>query len=315
MWRLLLLLFATNACEKDRNYRGNIIGTNNVQPAMQMQLSGQVQTVVLEHSLSASALLVIGKQKKHCHGVLVANGKYPRIITSRKCFAAADEKLDRNLCLHTHAYFNFSLPDRVLHERRCRTNSLIASRRYDLATFQLQKRLPPPHQAIPIWHGAIPRYREAFLLHYPHLIYNSFSPAHSVALLAAQNKYYPIAAVTATDCVTLGRPHSTAWKHIPFGMAHNCDMTKGSLGGALIDRHSGHLLGLAWGGMTVQSYGQPLGKRRSHLLGLPWWGTTPQRHHRAQPINLALSAPYLRAFYAPCNQDWLVRQFNRCARP
>ena len=204
--------------------------------------------------------------------MLITNEKYPRIITSRRCFVDVDQQLNHNLCLHTRAYFNFSLPGRVMRERRCRTNSLIASRRYDLATFQLQKRLPPPHQAIPIWHGAIPRYRDAFLLHHPHLIYNSFSPTRSVALLAAQNKYYPIAAISAADCSTLGRPRAAAWANIPFGIAHSCDMTKGSLGGALIDLHSGHLLGLAWRGMT------------------------PKLGHRAQPINLALSAPYLRTF-------------------
>lgn len=271
MWTLVLLLVAL-ACEKDQVYQGNIIGVNDVQPATQLLTSGQMQATVLERSLSASAFLVIGKHKRHCHGMLVTNGKYPRVLTSRRCFAAASEKLDRNLCLHTRVYFNFSLPDKTLQERRCRTNSLIASRRYDLATFQLHKRLPPQHRAIPIWHGTIPKYREAFLLHHPHLIYNSFSPTRSVALLTAQSKYYPIAAITATDCSIIGRPRAANWQNVPFGLAHNCDMTKGSLGGALIDLHSGHLLGLAWGGIT------------------------PKTRRRAQPINLALSAPYLRIF-------------------
>ncbi|MDE3269084.1 MAG: hypothetical protein OYH77_02240 [Pseudomonadota bacterium] len=285
MWTLIAIVFIVVACEKSPVYRGNIIGTNNVQPAAKIQSSGQMRPVVFERSIAASAFLVIGKQKKHCHGVLITNGKYPRVITSRRCFAEAGQTLDRSLCLHTRAYFNFSLPGRALHDRRCRTNSLIASRRYDLATFQLHAPLPPSHQALPIWHGAIPKYRDAFLLHYPHLIYNSFSPTHSVALLTAQSKYYPVAAITASDCTILGRPRSLAWADVPFGLAHNCDMTKGSLGGALIDLHSGHLLGLAWGGMTKH---EPRGFRRL----LVW--SRPKPH--VQQINLALSAPYLRIF-------------------
>lgn len=260
MTRLWLTLLVLMACEVQRqplSRRGNIIGDNEIVPVAVAQEAGQVDTAVLQRSLGAAALLVtaIGDKYRHCFGSLLpaAEGEQqPRIITNRHCFAAARQQLPAKACARTSVYFNFSQPDAPLLGRRCLLGSLRTHASADLAIFTLQRELPPQHRPFMLWKGAIPAQREAFLLHYPHVIHSFSSPARSVSLLSGTRLYFPITAVSADDCVVKGRPKKGLWRLVPFGLAHRCDMTKGSSGAALIDFKTGKLLGISWGGLKLQ---------------------------------------------------------------
>ena len=260
MTRLLLTLLVLVACEVQRqplSRRGNIIGDNEIVPVAVAREAGQVDAEVLQRSLGAAALLVtaVGSRYRHCFGSLLpaAEGEQlPRIITNRHCFATTREQLPTTACARTSVYFNFSQPDTTLLGRRCLRGSLRAHTSADLAIFTLRRELPPLHQPFTLWKGTIPAQREAFLLHYPHVIHSFSSPARSVNKLSGTRLYFPITAVSADGCIVKGRPKKGLWRLVPFGLAHSCDMTKGSSGAALIDFDTGKLLGVSWGGLKLQ---------------------------------------------------------------
>ena len=259
--RLLLTLLILLSCEVPRRQplsrRGNIIGANEIVPVAVAQEARQVDAAVLSHSLGAAALLVtaMGGRYRHCFGSLLpaaGDQQRLRIVTNRHCFAAAREPLPASACARTRVYFNFSLPDTPLLERRCLRDSLRTHDSADLAIFTLQRELPSPHRPFTLWQGEIPVPREAFLLHYPHVIHSAAAPARSVSRLSGTRLYFPIMAVSADGCVIKGRPKRGLWRLVPFGTAHSCDMTKGSSGAALIDFDTGKLLGISWGGLKLQ---------------------------------------------------------------
>ena len=254
--------------------RGKIIGVNNISKVQVVKESGQVDAHVLAVGLKASALLVIGAEKRSCYGALIAGGDRPRILTSRQCFttARAQERIDTTLCDKTWVYFNFSLKGEELVERRCHQGTLYTSIQSDLAVFSLRQRLPDSHRPFRIWRGEIPVGQETFLLHYPYVLHDYSAPSRSVTYLPQQQKYFPILAVSADDCNVYGRPKHGVWSKIPFGLAHSCDMTKGSNGAALVDFNSGQLLGIGWGGLQL----------------------VPTR--RSSKVNLATSAEHLLVF-------------------
>ena len=258
LWLTSLILLSCAITQRQSlSRRGNIIGANEIVPVAVAREAGQVDTAVLTHSLSAAALLVTATEGRyrHCFGSLLpaADGtQLLRIITNRHCFAAAREQLPASACTRTSAYFNFSQPDAPLLGRRCLHGSLRTHDSADLAIFTLRRELPPQHRPFTLWKGAIPVPREAFLLHYPHVIHNAASPARSVHRLLGTRLYFPIMAVSADGCVVKGRPKRGLWRLVPFGTAHSCDMTKGSSGAALIDFDTGKLLGISWGGLKLQ---------------------------------------------------------------
>ena len=280
MPKLLFTLLVLLSCEAQRqplSRRGNIIGINEIVPVAVAREAGQVDAALLTRSLGAAALLVtvVGSKYRHCFGSLlpaVEGEQQPRIITNRHCFAAAREQLPASACARTSVYFNFSQPDAPLLGRGCLRGSLRTHDSADLAIFTLRHELPPQHRPFTLWKGVIPAQREAFLLHYPHVIHNFSSPARSVSQLPGTRRYFPITAVSADGCVVKGRPEKGLWRLVPFGMAHSCDMTKGSSGAALIDFETGKLLGISWGGLRLQ-----IGKI-------------------TKKVNFAVSADFLRKF-------------------
>ena len=257
---LACLLVLLPACQAERQplaRHGNIIGINEIVPVAVARESGQVQDTILTRSLSATALLVtvVNNRYVHCLGSLLPaaqHGQNPRIITNRHCFANARTPLTAMACTRTSVYFNFSQPHTPLIGRRCLPGSLRAHVAADLAIFTLQRQLPPHHRPFKLWKGSVPAAREAFLLHYPHVIHSFAAPARSVSKLPGTRLYFPITAVSADGCVVKGRPRKGLWRLIPFGMVHSCDMTKGSSGAALIDFQTGQLLGVSWGGLSLR---------------------------------------------------------------
>ena len=277
LWITLLIMLACEVQRQPLSRRGNIIGVNEIAPVAVAREAGQVDAAILQRSISAAALLVtvVGKKYRHCFGSLLpaAEGETrPRIITNRHCFAATHAPLPAKACARTSVYFNFSQPDAPLLGRRCALGSLRAHAGSDLAIFTLRRPLPPSQRPFVLWQGAVPAAREAFLLHYPHIIHDFASPARSVHLLTGTSHYFPITAVSADGCIVKGRPKRGLWRLVPFGMAHSCDMTKGSSGAALIDFQTGKLLGVSWGGLKLQ-----VGKI-------------------TKKINFAVSADFLRKF-------------------
>ena len=260
MLRTMLTLLVLLSCEVPRqplSRRGNIIGVNEIVSVAVAREAGQVDADILTHSLSAAALLVtvVGGKYRHCFGSLLPatqGEQQQRIITNRHCFAAAREQLPTEACARTSVYFNFSQPDTPLLGRRCAIGSMRTHVGADLAIFTLHRSLPPSQHPFILWQGEVPAAREAFLLHYPHVIHNFASPARSVSQLPDTSRYFPITAVSADGCVVKGRPEKGLWRFIPFGMVHSCDMTKGSSGAALIDFETGKLLGVSWGGLKLQ---------------------------------------------------------------
>ena len=294
VWLILLVLLS---CERQRqplSRRGNIVGINEIVPVAVARETGQVDAAVLARSLTATALLVttVGNRYKHCLGSLLPaarQGGKPRIITNRHCFAPPRASLPVSACARTSVYFNFSQPKTILIGRRCLPGSLRTHAGADLAIFTLKRALPPQHRPFTLWKGAIPPQREAFLLHYPHVIHSFASPARSVSRLPGTRRYFPITAVSADGCVVRGRPKKGLWRLIPFGMAHSCDMTKGSSGAALIDFTSGKLLGVSWGGLKLQ-----VGKI-------------------TKKVNFAVSADFLAKFIAnqPLHDEHTLKKYLR----
>ena len=297
MTKLLLTWLVLLSCEVPRpslSRRGNIIGVNEIVPVAVAREAGQVDAAVLTRSLSAAALLVtlVRGRYRHCFGSLLpaAEGEQPpRIITNKHCFAAAREQLPASSCARTSVYFNFSQPEATLLGRRCLPGSLRTHDSADLAIFTLRRELPPPHRPFTLWKGVIPAQHAAFLLHYPHVIHSFSSPARSVSQLPGTRHYFPITAVSADGCVVKGRPKQGLWRLVPFGMAHSCDMTKGSSGAALIDFDTGKLLGISWGGLKLQ-------------VG-----------NITQKVNFAVSADFLRKFIdnEPLHDEGALREALR----
>lgn len=257
---LTVFLLLAVSCQQQRkplSRHGNIIGANEIVPVGFALEAGQVHAEIMHRSLAAAALLVTVVDNKylHCFGSLLPaarEGSNPRIITNRHCFTKSRQELPTSACARTTVYFNFSQPDTELLGRKCQRGSLRVHVGADLAIFTLHRKLPPQHRPFVLWEGKVPPQREAFLLHYPHVIHNFASPARSVEHLPGTRSYFPITAVSADGCVIKGRPERGLWRLIPFGMAHSCDMTKGSSGAALVDFETGKLLGVSWGGLKLQ---------------------------------------------------------------
>ncbi len=291
IWLITLLLLSCEAPRQLLSRHGNIIGINEIVPVAVAKEAGQVDAAVLRRSLNAAVLLVIATKNeyKHCFGSLLPAAKgeqQPRVVTNRHCFASARARLPATACAHTSAYFNFSQPETPLLGRRCARGSMRAHAGADLAIFKLQRKLPPSQQPLALWRGTIPPQREAFLLHYPHVIHNLAAPARSVQQLPGTTHYFPITAVSADGCVVQGRPKKGLWRLVPFGMTHSCDMTRGSSGAALLDFTTGKLLGVSWGGLKLQ-------------IG-----------NITQKINFAISADFLRKFIdnEPLHDDEILKK-------
>ena len=282
---MLAVLFVTSvSCQRYRNpisRAGNIIDENDIVPVSVALESGQVSEQILNRSLRAVALVVTAD--KHCIGSLVRGSRTKgkrkrnnlRIITNQHCFVADGRReLHQGVCATTRVYFNFAQAEKPLSLNGCKQGSLRSHFASDLVIFTLNKKLASIHRPFVLWGGQVPAGREAFLLHYPNVIHNLSSPGRSVALLPSVRKYFPILAVSSEGCEVMGRPQQGLWSKLPFGMAHSCDMTKGSDGAALIDLQTGRLLGISWGGLKIK-------------LG-----------EITQKINFSTSADFLRRFMA-----------------
>ena len=257
---VIVILLAGIGCQRHRNpisRAGNIIDENDIVPPAVALESGQVPAKILNRSLQAVALVVTAG--RHCIGSLVRGSRTKgkrnnlRIITNQHCFAADGRReFYRRACTTTRVYFNFAQAEKSLSANRCKRGSLRSHFASDLAIFTLSKKLVSTHRPFVLWKGRVPAGREAFLLHYPNVIHSFASPGQSVAFLPALERYFPILAVSSEGCEVMGRPQRGLWSKLPFGMAHSCDMTKGSDGAVLIDLQTGRLLGISWGGLKIQ---------------------------------------------------------------
>jgi hypothetical protein len=233
-----------------------IIGPSDIQ-----SLSDSTRESVPQEAMKADVLLatrLVSRKTKFCSGSLIepqTPGGPMRVLTNHHCFAASDEngKALKNIlseaCVATKVYFGFeaSKPEAAF-ETACVPGSLRTDYNGDLAVFSLTSEPPSKYQPLKFFSGANHGIgRSAIIVHHPDVEeYSRVPPGGSVRL--------PTAAVTKTDCKVLGLFDSSEWeldRTLPFSLRHTCDLIHGSSGSALVDRETGTLIGVNWGGIKI----------------------------------------------------------------
>jgi hypothetical protein len=233
-----------------------IIGPSDIQ-----SLSDSSRENVPQEAMKADVLLatkLASRKTKFCSGSLIdpqTPGGPMRILTNHHCFAVADEngKAQKNLlteaCVATKVYFGFevSKPDAAF-EASCVPGSLRTDYNGDLAVFSISAELPAKYQPLKFYSG--PNHgidRSAIIVHHPDIEeYSRVPPGGSVRL--------PTAAITKNDCKVLGLFDTSEWeldRTLPYSLRHTCDLIHGSSGSALVDRETGTIIGVNWGGIKI----------------------------------------------------------------
>ena len=268
------------------NSAGYIIGaTDDIRTMTETE-----QKEVSAKHLAAAVLLttmVDGAKRKYCSGTLLApeTGKTNyRVITNYHCFSA-EESTERTMhdvsltdgrCEKIKVFLGYikaSLDKREV--RDCEVGSLRFDPEADLAIFELSQNPSERFGPAEIFTGdTIGIGRKASVVHFPSITEGNmedmvFEPQVGYKL--------PVAQVTIANCSTLGPFPPEEWyldTTLKMGVKHTCDQKKGSSGSALWDDETDKIMGVNWGGITL-NYSNP---------------------DRTEVYNVATEARYLRAF-------------------
>ncbi|SMF32269.1 trypsin-like peptidase domain-containing protein [Pseudobacteriovorax antillogorgiicola] len=271
---LLSLVLALVSCKKPVKISTTayIIGTNDITTFEPMAESLPFEG--LSHSSALITVPMDNGQLKFCSGSLIEGEtpqSAPRVITNHHCFTQDIEEktqastgLVENHCKGAKVFLGFLKADIENKEvRRCRLGSFRSDSILDLATFELDQtpdqRFSPLTLADP---SQLESREGAVIIHYPKIDESDPELKSKVHMDLDTQIPLPFAQITSRDCHTLGPFPPEEWAldlSLGFGIKHSCDQLKGSSGSALINRTTGHLLGVNWGGIKI-GYGGDRGE-------------------------------------------------------
>jgi V8-like Glu-specific endopeptidase len=268
---------------------GYIIGdTNDIKPLDKTNASSVSQ----KHLNAAVVLATIldGGKRKFCSGTLIGpeNGKQNlRVITNYHCFSSEEETDERVLqdisltdtrCENTKVFFGF-VKDQI--EQRemsaCAPGSMRFDAEADLAIFEITQNPSSKFSPAEVFSGdEVPAGRVVSIVHFPSI---DNSSSDSLVFEKTVGFKLPVAQLTVDNCTTLGYFPASEWYLDPtlkMGIKHTCDQKKGSSGSSLWDKETDTILGVNWGGISLNYKDPP----------------------RVEQFNVATEAKYLRAFIA-----------------
>ena len=263
----LILIVVLSSCKAKQfsiSLEAYVIDNNDIE-----LISKDNQSNFSANFLNSNVLLTIKtgeNTRKFCSGVLIEPetiGHPPRILTNFHCFKKDDRDYNSTeviseSCQSTRVIFGlFKLNFEPLAQRgECLEGSMRFQPFGDLAIFELTK-----SPAIDIRPANIlgsvdtPSNVKATLVHFP-----SLEPGDP---LEASKQYFdpesriqvPYGQFTTNNCEVL-LPFSDAEKAMDstllYSFRHTCDQRKGSSGSAVWDQKLETLIGLNWGGITIQ---------------------------------------------------------------
>ncbi|MBF0441842.1 MAG: trypsin-like peptidase domain-containing protein, partial [Oligoflexales bacterium] len=227
-----------------------------------------------EEHLAAAVLLTnvmsTGK-RKFCSGTLI-QGETPdsvyRVVTNFHCFSDEETKLIdtassgkinaqvSSICAGTKVIFGHIKGEQYKEEvGDCSTDGFRYDIDADLALFKLMKNPSPRFMPGSIWQeDEIPPNRSARVVHFPTLDLSDPKNLENMLENKTLGISLPAAQATIDNCKVLGRFPEEDWHLDPalkMGMKHTCDQIKGSSGSALWDAELNLILGINWGGITL----------------------------------------------------------------
>jgi len=199
-----------------------------------------------------------------CSGTLVKNAQGAVfVITNHHCFANTDpdgntsKQLVETACVKTKVYFDFIEGNTWSGEtRNCLENSLKSDPNIDIAVFQMNGQLPNDAVILDFYQQDSTG-RTAIIFHHPARL-GGFAK-HSDSDLSL-----PMAAITSTDCKILGPFDADELSLDPIlqvSIRHSCDLDHGSSGSAMIDVETQKILGINWGGVTINDQNRKIERR------------------------------------------------------
>jgi hypothetical protein len=199
-------------------------------------------------------------KRKFCSGTLIEGSADQkdrlRVLTNFHCFAKTDERGEvlpeflEESCQHTSVYLNFTYDNAAeVEDVPCMLNSLSGDYTGDIAVFTLAKAIDDNYKPLSFWKddGTIPG-RDAFIIHHPDVKSNYIRVGKSGTQL-------PAASITENNCKTLPPFKRDEWPldhTLPYSTPHTCDLIHGSSGSALLDKETGQILGVNWGGIEIK---------------------------------------------------------------
>ncbi len=263
---LLLLGNGLIACkfEVNNSKQGYILGSDDIQLFSASDPSHNLtQEAQDPHSMLMATPLILRRLEgggfKFCSGNMLSrssNLEYAvpndqrLIVTNNHCFVDEHDDKTTNVasCADVLVLFGFSretLADSFTVP--CNASSLKLNSHMDLASFtiddqaDLAKGLDVAALAKEESVGL-----EAMIIHYPNIERNLAPHPQMDALL-------PLAAITQKNCKVTGVFNGRfADEVFRYGISHECDLTNGSSGSALLDIKSSKIIGINWGGVTYQ---------------------------------------------------------------
>lgn len=232
-------------------------------------------TVSSLHRYSAALITTVidGDKKKFCSGTLIdpedGEGEY-RVLTNNHCFllegdyGTSDNGINSNsergssLCQSLKVFFGFEKGQTEQSiVRECKQGSLRSDSLGDLAIFTLKSNPSLPYKPATLSkREVVASGIKASVVHFPSL--DSSAAKDGEMVFEKRVGYYlPVAQVTVNDCNTLGdfsNEEQAAHRSLKVGFKHSCDQIKGSSGSSLWDVERQEIIGVNWGGVTL-NYG------------------------------------------------------------
>lgn len=208
-------------------------------------------------AIRKSSVLIATKltngSSRFCSGAMIKDMQQElHIVTNHHCFSEEDEKGNAKVellpqaCVETLIHFDFiEGNNRKSQAVKCLPNSLRSDPRIDVAVFKLSESPPPDHQVLEFYTGDSAG-RRAIIFHYPARVNGSALDSNNISL--------PLGALTSNDCRVLGPFNSDEVALDPIlgaSLRHTCDLDHGSSGSALIDLETSKVIGVNWGGVTI----------------------------------------------------------------
>lgn len=241
------------------SYSAYIIGaSNDIKP-----LNQETSKNVADKAIQATVLVTTKRNNgsvKFCTGSLIApesNQELPRVITNHHCFAEIDQsglatdKLMPEACSNTLAFIDFNFKTGYKGEQiACATDSLRTSSELDLAVFTLSRKISRGLDPLTFFKGseADIKAKSALIIHFP-------TQTASTVKSSVLGVELPQGSITEANCQAIGffdEDEKALDPILKVGIRHTCDLVHGSSGSALIDRDSGTILGINWGGIKIQ---------------------------------------------------------------
>ncbi len=260
---LITLVAATSiitlvGCKKSwsTSHVGYIVGVTNDIVVVDDKTADRIPPNVLNAAILLATQLRDGSVK-FCSGTLTEgkDGNSLYAVTNHHCFASTTDEGDATKevfpesCTNTTVYLGFNkLKVDELTTLGCKAGTFRSSYDFDVAMFEISGNIPSEYKPLSFWkEDVIPGNREALIVHYPDVATNLARPQGEKVSL-------PLASVTLDDCKVVGRFEVREWdldRTLPVGIRHSCDLIHGSSGSGLIDKETGTILGVNWGGIKI----------------------------------------------------------------